>query len=51
MMGGKRGNLREGLRREESRYQRGCRSLADLVMVRAREAKYQRLKAEIQSEI
>lgn len=38
--GEKRGNLREGLKREESQYQQGCRSLGDLVMVRVREVKY-----------
>lgn len=37
---GKKGNLREGLRGEESQYQQGCRSLSDLVMVRVREVKY-----------
>lgn len=49
--GGKEGNLREGLRKEESQYQQGCRSLGDLVMLRVREVKYWSLKAEIQSGI
>lgn len=48
---GKKGNLREGLRREESQYQQGCRSLNDLVMVRVREVKYWSLKTEILSGI
>jgi len=48
---GKKGNLREGLRRGESQYQQGCRSPGDLVMVRVREVKYWSLKTEIRSGI